>query len=214
MSDHLDSVEEPNSQELATIKQLLARPEVWREPPPDLEDRVVTAIATLATADARPASLNSLADQRSARSPRNVPWWIGAAAAAFVVVAGMAFVAIRGGGPSADALVPLVGTDAAPDASAQARLTETPAGLKIVLDVDGLAAAPNGYFYEAWISSETMRVSAGTFHLRSGYESIELWAGVTDPDFDMLAVTLEPLDGNTDSSGDVRLRGVFDLHGG
>ncbi len=214
MSDHLDSVEEPSSEELATIEELLARPEVWREPPPDLEDRVVTAIATLATADARPASLNSLTDQRSALSPRNVPWWLGAAAALVVVVVGMAFVTIRGGGPSADALVALVGTDAAPDASAKAALTETPAGLKIVLDVDRLAAAPNGYFYEAWVSSETIRVSAGTFHLRGSDKSIELWAGVTDPEFDMLAVTLEPLDGNTDSSGDVRLRGVFDLQGG
>ena len=210
MSDHLDSVEEPSAAELATIEGLLARPAIWNEPPTDLEDRVVTAITTLATADARPASLNSI-DQRTPRGPRRVPRWVGAAAAVVLVVAGVAFVTMRGDGSAVDAAVALVGTDAAPDASANAALTSTPAGLKIVLDVEGLAPAPSGYFYEAWISDETIRVSAGTFHLHETDKSIELWAGVVDPGFDVLTVTLEPLDGNADSSGDVRLRGVFDL---
>jgi hypothetical protein len=210
MSDHLDSVEEPSAAELATIEAMLARPAIWYEPPTDLEDRVVTAITTLATADARPVSLNST-DQRSSRGPRSVPWWLGTAAAVALVVAGVAFVTIRGDGPAVDAAVALVGTDAAPDASANAALTVTPAGLKIVLDVEGLPAAPSGYFYEAWISDETIRISAGTFHLHETDTSIELWAGVVDPGFDVLTVTLEPLDGDADSSGDVRLRGVFDL---
>jgi hypothetical protein len=214
MTDHLDSVEEPNSAELATIRDLLARSEVWNEPPIDLEDRVVTAITTLATADARPASLHSLGDHRSVRNPLDVPGWLAAAAVVVLVVAGLAYMTIRGGEPTADTVIALVGTAAAPDASANAALTAMPAGLKIVLDVEGLAAAPNGYFYEAWISNETIRVSAGTFHLRGSDKPIELWAGVTESEFDMLAVTLEPLDGNADSSGDVRLRGVFDLGGG
>ncbi len=80
-----------------------------------------------------------------------------------------------------------------------------------MLDVDDLAPAPDGYFYEAWVSNETIRVSAGTFHLREGDKPIELWAGAVDPSFSRLAITLEPLDGNTESSGDVQLLGNYDV---
>ena len=71
--------------------------------------------------------------------------------------------------------------------------------------------APEGFYYEAWVSDGAIRVSAGTFHLRQGDNEIELWAGVVDPSFDTLTVTLEPADGDTDSSGDVKLRGAYDL---
>ena len=134
-----------------------------------------------------------------------------------MIVAGSAvlFGALNGSDATApDTEIALAGTDAAPDASAQAALSATPAGLKIVFDVDGLAPAPAGHFYEAWVSDGTLRVSAGTFHLRGGDKPIELWAGVVDPGFTQLAITLESLDGNTDSSGDARLVGSYDLGDG
>ncbi len=103
------------------------------------------------------------------------------------------------------------GTDRAPDASAEVEVSDTPVGLKILLTPDGLPAAPEGTYYECWLSDGDVRVSAGTFHLRGGSGEIELWAGVVGPDFTHLAVTLEPIDDDLDSSGDAYLRGTFRL---
>jgi hypothetical protein len=107
----------------------------------------------------------------------------------------------------------LVGTDLAPDASATAEFTPTPAGLKILLDAEGLASAGPGEMYEAWIGDGEIRVSAGTFHLRGGDAPIELWAGTDDPRFRIITVTLEPIDGVAETSGEVVLRGEFTLAG-
>ena len=67
--------------------------------------------------------------------------------------------------------------------------------------------------YEAWISDGEIRVSAGTFHLRDGHNPIELWAGTDDPRFHIITVTLEPIDGVAESSGQVVLKGEFSLPG-
>ena len=107
--------------------------------------------------------------------------------------------------------VHLAGTDLAPDATATAFFTPTPAGLKILLDADGLAGADPDDMYEAWISDGQIRVSAGTFHLRNGHNPIELWAGTDDPRFHVITVTLEPIDGVAESSGQVVLKGEFSL---
>lgn len=214
MNDDPDSVEEPTADELAAIDHLLALPDIWDEPTDDIEDRVVAAIS--AERDAAPAAgaAPSMLDERRAmRSRRGLPTWLAAAAVAAVVVAGIA-IATRGETPDGDIRIAMAGTDAAPGASADVLLAATPAGLKILLDADGLEPSPEGYFYEAWVSNGDIRVSAGSFHVRNGDGPIELWAGVVDPDFTSLAVTLEPIDGNTDSSGDVRLRGRYDLSGG
>jgi hypothetical protein len=202
---------------------LLSRPDVWDIPPPDLEARIVTVIGTVAVTTARPV-LPLVRDKRQERrerqerrAGRSTKWWLATAAACLVIVAGSAvlFGALNGSDEVApDTEIALAGTDAAPNASAQAALSATPAGLKIVLDVDDLAPAPAGQFYEAWVSDGTIRVSAGTFHLRGGDKPIELWAGVVDPGFTQLAITLEPLDGNTDSSGNVQLLGNYDLGNG
>ena len=107
----------------------------------------------------------------------------------------------------------LAGTDLAPGAAATAFFTPTPAGLKIMLDAEGLAGAKPGEMYEAWISDGGIRVSAGTFHLRNGHNPIELWAGTDDPRFHIITVTIEPIDGVAESSGQVVLKGDFTLPG-
>ena len=126
-----------------------------------------------------------------------------------VIVAGVAVIS-RGGSDDGVAFA-LEGTDAAPGASATVIVAATPAGLKILLDADGLPGAPDGYMYEAWVGDGTLSISAGTFHLRGGSTSIELWAGVTEPSFRRLWVTLEPIDDDPSSSLDARLRGEFSL---
>ena len=204
MSDHLDSVEEPNTEEMAAIKALLSRPDLWDELPVGLEDSVVAAIS------AEAGTIVSLADHRAQRRARGgIPWWASVAAAAVVVVLAGIAIATRGSdeSQSAVALVDLFGTNLAVDATASAEVSATPAGLKILLDTDRLAGAPDGFMYEAWLGNGTIRVSAGTFHLRGGDGPIELWAGVDDPAFTILSVTLEPIDGVAESSGQAVLRG-------
>ena len=212
---------EPTPEELAELSDLLARPDVWDEPPAGLEDAIVAAIATeasrapLASPPVAPEAEPTSLDERRARRARSAaPWWLGAAAAAVLVVGGIALFG-RGGDDDEPAfagdLVELSPSDAAVGASASAAVTATPAGLKIVLDVDDLPGAPEGFFYEAWLSDGETRVSAGTFHLREGDNPIALWAGVADPAFNKLSVTLEPLDGDAASSGDVRFTGEFDF---
>lgn len=212
MTDHVDSLDEPSDDDIAALAALLARAEAWDEPPRDLEDAVVAAIGAEAGAqagEASPARPPVLADRRA--QPRwSTSRILAAAAAIAVVVAGV--VAITGGGDDGGGVTfALEGTDASPGASADVVLSATPAGMKILLDAEGLPGAPDGYMYEAWVGDGTIGISAGTFHLRGGDGPIELWAGVTDPSFVRLWVTLEPIDADTSSSGDARLRGVFSL---
>lgn len=200
-----DAHDELTEQQLAALDAALARADVWDGPPPGLEDAIVAAIS----AEAAIAPANVMAIDRGRRA--RVPLWLAAAAAAVLVVGG--FVIARMGSNGSGVDVTLAATDAAPGASAVVNLAATPAGLKILLDVDGLPGAPEGSFYEAWISDGETKVSAGTFHLRDGDGEIELWAGVADPRFDRMTITIEPLDGVAESSGNVLLAGEFDLDG-
>ena len=127
-----------------------------------------------------------------------------------LVVAG-AMLVTRDDGDLPVAESALVGTDLAPEASASASFSATPVGLRIVLDVTGLSAAPRGEMYEAWIGDGDIRVSCGSFHLRGGSQPISLWAGTADPAFHLMTVTREPIDGIADSSGQVVLRGEFEM---
>jgi hypothetical protein len=210
---------------------------LWSDLPPDLEDRIVASIAHQSTgatsADSTPATVGDRNEgsrvrsldqagpertgRRDARRDFGVPWWLGAAAAIALVVTGIALVTRSGddggagGGDGDDAVeFTLAGTDAAPGARADVVMSSTPAGLKILLDADGLSGAPEGTYYEAWLSDGDVRVSAGTFHLRGGSNEIELWAGVVGPEFDTLTVTVEPVDADNGSSGDVVMRGTLD----
>lgn len=208
MTDHLDSVEEPNADDLAMIERLASRPDVWAELPSGLDDAVVAAIATERAA--HPARISSGRRSATMGASGSLPWWLAAAAAVALVVAGVAIVT-RGSDTPGGVEIAMSGTDASPGATASVILSSTPAGLKILLDAEGLDGAPTGYYYEAWVSDGTTRVSAGTFHLRGGDNEIELWAGVVDPAFNRLTVTLEPIDGDNGTSGDVRLVGEYQL---
>jgi hypothetical protein len=193
---------------LRAVEVALARADVWDEPRPGLEDDIVAAIR------AEPVALDAV---RTRRERRRIPAWLITAAAVAVLAVG-AVVVVRAAGDSEEIAsdtteASLAGTDLAPDATATAFFTPTPAGLKILLDADGLAGADPDHMYEAWISDGEIRVSAGTFHLRDGHNPIELWAGTDDPRFHVITVTLEPIDGVADSSGQVVLKGEFSLPG-
>lgn len=205
MNEHLDA--EVGAEKLAELASLLRDAELWSAPDQTTEDAVVLAIAHEA---ARPAPIGvpSPVEAASGRRWRTPQWLAGAAAVIAIVVAGVMFT--RGSGSNGTVFA-LAGTDAAPSASGEARVSATPAGLKIILVARGLPGAPDGYMYEAWVSDGTIGVSAGTFHLRGGDGPIELWAGVTDGRFQRLTITLEPVDGDTSSTRDAWLVGTIDI---
>lgn len=209
MTDHLDSLPEPSDDELAVLGGLLARADAWDDPPRELEDRIVDAIGDEAAARPLDGIVPLPIATRLRRPSLTAGQVLAAAAAVALVVAGVAVLTARSG--DGGAVVALAGTEASPGASAAAEVTATPAGLKIILDAEGLPGAPEGFVYEAWVGDGQLAVSAGTFHLRGGDDPIELWAGVTDPAFRRLWVTLEPVDDDLSPSGDARLRGEFSL---
>lgn len=202
MNDEIESIDEPTADEIAAVEAMLARADadgtLWADRPADGEAAILSEIE--AESATRPVEMR----------PRRftATSWLATVAAIAVIVAGITLIA-RGGD---DATVfALAGTDRAPGASADVEVAETPVGLKILLTPDELPAAPEGTYYECWLSNGDVKVSAGTFHLRGGSGEIELWAGVVGADFTRLAVTLEPIDDDLDSSGDVYLGGTFSL---
>ena len=145
------------------------------------------------------------------KSHRRRRRWILAplAAAAAIAAAALATLAVVNNHTSTSSeLVALSGTDLAPKATAEARIEEQPNGARIVLDLRDLPPAPPGTFYAAWVLRDEpkSRVAAGTFHMRGGDGTIELWAGVSTESYRTLSVTLQSED-DPAGPGQVVLRG-------
>ncbi len=106
----------------------------------------------------------------------------------------------------------LAGTDLAPDgARADAVLTETALGTRIIASFEGLPPAEEGTYYEAWLrQSPEVGVSAGTFHLRGGDGEIELWSAVSPQDYPLFTVTIQQEGEGAASSGEVVLTARVD----
>jgi hypothetical protein len=161
---------------LRGMQDVLGQPVLWEEPSPELGSQVSALIGS---------ARNSAVSEGS----RGRRWWlVGAAAVLLAMVVGSL---VLTGGPAPDWEAALPATDRAPNATAVVQGWNEAAGTRMVLDVDGLAPAPDGYMYEFWLSDGPRHISAGTF--RSGGQ-VELWAGVRRADFPRLWITLEPLD--------------------
>ena len=93
-------------------------------------------------------------------------------------------------------------TDLAPNAVATIDGWNEASGTRVRLNIDGLPAAPQGYFYELWFSEGPLHISAGSFRETDG---VEMWAGVTRAEFPRLWITLEPIDEDEAPSGDTVL---------
>ncbi len=186
------------------LRGLLADPDSWAEPPAGLLGQVLASIDSERAGPPRPAAVPSPAagrdDRRRTRMRRTVRAGAVALLAAAAVVIGL--VVIRG---PVTTDVALAGTRLAPAASATARLHATPSGLAIELDVSGLPPSPPGFYYQAWMKGPGGLVTIGTFHLRGGPGTVELWSAVSLADYPTITVTREPEDGNPASSGQVVL---------
>ena len=118
---------------------VLADPAVWAEPPLDLQERVVDAIAEEAGAG---------------RRRRRIRYSLVAAAAAVVVAVGLTVGVQVTRDEPAQFAASLTGTRLAPDAAGNVTLTKTRSGWKIELHATGLPRRTNGNFYEAWLKSD------------------------------------------------------------
>lgn len=174
----------------------------------------LAATTTTATAGAEPAgTVVSLAEARARRS-RMVSIGASLVAAAAVVVAVLAF-ATRPVSTPTDIAAPttsgapttttppgldlvVTGTDLAPGSKGTLRLEETNSGVRVQLDMAGLARRDNGQFYQAWVKTDQGLVPIGTFHTGT---DVTLWSGIEIKDMTAITVTLEENDGNQESSG-------------
>ena len=209
------------------VEAMLGDAEMWAPVSEDAQESIVAAVLSEVTAGAVDSeadvadgadvadNVTSLSAARdAAATERSQPSrWSGfalGAAAALLLIAGIVGVS-RLGGSGADLEVELAGTDLAPTASAVAEVTATVDGTRIVLQVEDLAPAPEGMYYEAWLRQDAaVGVSAGTFHLRGGGDTeIELWAGVAPDNYPLLTVTLQE-EAQPESSGQVVLKTRLD----
>lgn len=157
---------------LAELGIDLGDPALWREP---------------AGAAAHGAVPSSEASEEP--GPLEPMWWRWLAVAAAVVVIAAALVLVRTDRP--DWTVTMGPTDSFPNATATVDGWNEGGETRMVLDISGLDPAPDGYFYEMWMSRGPIHVSAGTF---AATEGIELRAAVSRLDYPRLWVTLEPID--------------------
>jgi hypothetical protein len=189
------------------LRDLLADPDAWAEPPAGLLDQIAASIDSERVALAgppRPAAIPGRAAGRDGRRRTRMRRSAGAAAAALLAAAAVVIgVAVTRGPATSD--VVLSGTRLAAGASATAKLHATPSGLAIELDVSGLPPSPPGFYYQAWMKGPRGLVTIGTFHLRGGPGAVELWSAVSLTDYPTITVTREPEDGNPASSGQVVL---------
>jgi hypothetical protein len=179
---------------LDAILGILREDTTWSEPPPEVSDRVITAIS-------------DLANER--RAPRRSRTWAYVAA----VVGTAALVALVLGltdviGAPDEQIVAMEGTEIEASAGGEAALRSTGSGWWIRLEVSGLTPADPGTYYEGWMwNDEGEGVSIGTFHLRGGEEPVILWSGVDPADYPAIWITREPEDGDPGVSDQVVMRG-------
>jgi hypothetical protein len=186
----------PDAERLDLIRDVLGRDATWAEPPPEVADRLLTAIE----AERPPREPEQASSRR----------WLGPAAAAVGVAAVAILVAgLTGVFSSPDEqIVAIAGTELVPAANGEAAIREADSGWWIRLDVDDLPAAEAGTYYEGWVwNDQGDGVSIGTFHLRGNAEPIVLWSGVDPADYPAIWVTLEEEDGDPSASEQVVMRG-------
>ena len=210
------------------LRVLLASPDLWREPPRGLLDQITASIGserialtrphpavvtrpaantarpTNAANTARPTANAANAARKDGRRRTRVRRSAGAAAAALLAAAAVVIGIVVTRGPVTTD-VALAGTRLALGASAVAKLHATPSGLAVELDVSGLPPSPPGSYYQAWMKGPRGLVAIGTFHLRGGPGTVELWSAVTLAGYPAITVTREREDGNPASSGQVVL---------
>jgi hypothetical protein len=192
------------------VRQMLGAASVWADPPPDGLDGVLGRIRAERSAAEPPADVPvTVPGPAPARGRFGRRTLVAAAALVLLFLGGLAGWFAAGWAPNIGSQrAELAGTELVPGASAVARVRDTPSGVAISLDVSGLPPAAPGTYYEGWVKSpDGHRVSVGTFHLRGGDETVELWAGVDVTRYSTLTVTIQKERAGEQASGKVVLKG-------
>lgn len=196
---------ETDQAELDELRDLLADPTLWAEPPAGLEDAVVATITAQSPEqsparppDQPPDELAAARHRRAERSGwRRSAVWVGVAAALVAAVVTGVLVLRPAGERTFD--VALSATDLVPAASGQAVMVKKDSGWEITLNATGLPRLDNGRFYQGWLrNADGVLVPIGTFN--DGTDVV-LWSGVSPEAFPTLTVTQEQADGDQASSG-------------
>jgi hypothetical protein len=166
---------------LDLIRDVLAGDATWAEPPPQVADGILAALAT------ETAHQPVAAEGRASRWPLAVAAVGGLVAATALVLGTISVVQ-----SDDDNVGAMSGTELGAAASGEAEFGPNEAGWWIRLDVTGLPPAPEGSYYEGWVwSDDGEGVSIGTFHLRGDEMPIVLWSGVPLVEYPEIWVTLE-----------------------
>jgi hypothetical protein len=81
-----------------------------------------------------------------------------------------------------------------PGASAQVEGWNAGPGTRMRFRIDGIDPAPEGHYYEIWMTAEDGRhISAGTFRDQG---TVTVWAAVKRSEFPRIWITLEAMDGD------------------
>ncbi len=178
--------------EIERVQDVLADPAVWTEPPPDLQEAVVAAIA----------------EQAGAGRRRRFRFAVAGIAAAVLLAVGVTAGLYVNREQPVEFAASLSGTELAPNATGDVTLTKTPSGWDIRLHATGLPRREDGEFYQAWLKDDAgLLVPIGTFN---DGRDVTLWSGVGPSIFPTLTVTREVADGDQASSGQVVLIGQAD----
>jgi hypothetical protein len=198
----LEALEPDELEQVARWTQLLADPETWEEPAPDLEDLVIASVA------AAPAPTRTWVSSsgRAASGSWLRPLIGGLAAAAAIVAAVIILSRDSDDRPASFASAALSGTELAPEATGTVQIFEDSAGFRVELRADDLPPLDGGRFYQAWLKGDSGSIPIGTFSEGDG-TWVTLWSGASPADFPTLTVTIEAPDGDQASSGELVLSG-------
>jgi hypothetical protein len=213
LSGQVDSAPGPgDTTRLERSRSLLAEPALWAEPSPDLEQRIVDAVNAM-NAEAGPAALSAtapagvtdLTETRRRTSHRLRNALLGAAAAVILVV-GLATVITTTRDHPLQFAAAVKGTELAPGATGSVTMTKTSNGWRIHLDATGLPRLDNGRYYQAWLkNSAGTLVPIGTFNQA---RDVTLWSGVAPSDYRTIPVTRQEAGAGPASSGQKVLLGT------
>ena len=175
---------------LDLIRDVLSADATWAEPPPQVADSLLAALAV----EANPVP--AVNEQHSGRWALVLAGAGGLVAIAALVLGSMNVIQDDG-----DNVVAMSGTELEAAALGEAAFGPNEAGWWIRLDVTGLPPAPEGSYYEGWVwSDDGEGVSIGTFHLRGEDMPIVLWSGVPLAEYPSIWVTLENEDDGPEAS--------------
>lgn len=175
---------------LDLIRDVLANQATWAEPPPQVADGVLAALAE------EGGRVVAGPEERTARWPMVL-----AGAGGLVAIAALVLGTVNVVQGESENVVAMSGTELETSALGEAAFGPNEAGWWIRLDVTGLPPAPEGSYYEGWVwSDDGEGVSIGTFHLRGEDMPIVLWSGVPLAEYPSIWVTLESEDEGPEAS--------------